>query len=216
MVIRLRKPFFDRFILLCVPFFLSHCLGCTTLPVHQDIPACEIVNQRTAHHHLCHVSRLVNIILVMELVEIKTEIQTETLIHSQIRRETVPFQNFKIWGRRQYQSWYTHFLCNKGPTQDAEEQISVLQQVLFSEIMKTTSPAEKNMLQHTHLGFILELTSRVPQGLYGEYISQASCLSQQKQCAKTDTVFFPISEVSEGTVSPNRPGLAGAVLQTPV
>ena len=34
--------------------------------------------------------------------------------------------------------------------------------------------------------------------------------------ARTDAVFLPISEVCDVTVSLNRPGLAGAVLQTPL
>ena len=55
----------------------------------------------------------------------------------------------------------------------------------------------------TYLGFILDLTSRVPQGVYVEYLSRVSPLWQQKECARTDIVFFPISEVSESTVSLN-------------
>ena len=55
---------------------------------------------------------------------------------------------------------------------------------------------------YTHLSFISELTSRVPQGGYGEYISWVKALYDSKnECAKTDTVIFSISEVCEGTVS---------------
>ena len=54
---------------------------------------------------------------------------------------------------------------------------------------------------HTHLSFISELTSRVPQGNYGEYIYQVSPSWLQKLVARTDGVFLPISEVSDGTVS---------------
>ena len=58
----------------------------------------------------------------------------------------------------------------------AEAKISVLPHVLstWSELMKTTSPAEKNMLQHTHLGFISDHIYRVTQpklgGIWRVYI----------------------------------------------
>ena len=40
--------------------------------------------------------------------------------------------------------------------------------------MKTTSPIEQNMLEHTNLGFISELISRVAQGVYAEYVSRVN------------------------------------------
>ena len=53
----------------------------------------------------------------------------------------------------------------------AEAQIIVRHHIFspWYELMKTTSPPEQDMLQHTHLGFISELTSRVPQWVYGLY-----------------------------------------------
>ena len=38
-------------------------------------------------------------------------------------------------------------------------------------------------------------------GGYGEYIFQVSLCSRKNLCARTDTFFFPISEVNEGTIS---------------
>ena len=54
------------------------------------------------------------------------------------------------------------------------------------------------------LGLIPEQTSKVPQGIYREYFSRVSSGSgsgSKNMCARTDTVFFIISEVSKGTVS---------------
>ena len=71
--------------------------------------------------------------------------------------------------------------CRSKPC--AEAQIGVLRHVLstWSKWMKTTSPIEQNMLYHTHLGFTVELTSRVPQGVFGEYISKVSPLSRGRK-----------------------------------
>ena len=38
----------------------------------------------------------------------------------------------------------------------------------------------------------------------------------KNECARTNTVFLPISEVCDGMVSLNRPGVVGAVLQSPL
>ena len=54
----------------------------------------------------------------------------------------------------------------------------------------------QNMLQHTHLVLISELTSEGPPGVYAEYVSQVSLCG-----SKTDAVFFPISEVNKDRVS---------------
>ena len=52
--------------------------------------------------------------------------------------------------------------------------------------MKTTFPDEQTLLWHTHLDFISEITSRVPQGIDGEYISEIDPLRHQKKvCART-------------------------------
>ena len=69
------------------------------------------------------------------------------------------------------------------------------------EGMKTTSPAEQNMLWYTHLSLILMLTSRVPQGDMESIDPELALYDSRYYCAKTDTVFFPIYEVCEGTVS---------------
>ena len=42
--------------------------------------------------------------------------------------------------------------------------------------------------------------SVLEHGGYGEYISLALC-GWENECARTDTVFFPASEVSKGKVS---------------
>ena len=85
-----------------------------------------------------------------------------------------------------------------------EAKISVLEHILATrcEWMKTISPAEQNMLYYTHLSLISGITSRVTQGGYGEYITWGSPVWQQvSKRAKTNTVFFPISEVCRGIVS---------------
>ena len=59
-----------------------------------------------------------------------------------------------------------------------------------------------NYALNTHLNLISELTSRVPQGVYGEYIyTEKALYGSKKECARTDTVFLPISEVCDGIVS---------------
>ena len=68
--------------------------------------------------------------------------------------------------------------------------------------MKTTSPAVQNPLSDTHLTCISELTYRVPRGGYGEYIyTELAHYGSKNECAITDTVFLPISEVCDRTVS---------------
>ena len=44
--------------------------------------------------------------------------------------------------------------------------------------------------------------------------TEIALYGSKNECARTDIVFLPISEVCDGTVSLNRPGVAGAVLQT--
>ena len=68
--------------------------------------------------------------------------------------------------------------------------------------MKTTSPAEQNMFLHTHLRPISELTSRIPQGVDGEYISELAICGSKNECDITVTVYVPISEVKKDTQSP--------------
>ena len=65
----------------------------------------------------------------------------------------------------------------------------------WSEWMKTTCPVWLNMPNHTHFTLLLELTSWVHQGGYKEYISLVRPLWQHNECARTATVFFPISQV---------------------
>ena len=51
------------------------------------------------------------------------------------------------------------------------------------------------------MNFILELTYTANQGGYGEYIYELALYESKNECAMTDNVFFPISEVCDGTVS---------------
>ena len=53
---------------------------------------------------------------------------------------------------------------------------------------------------HTHLNFISELISTIPQGGYGEYIYRVSPLWEKNLCARIHNVFCAISEFCDGKV----------------
>ena len=54
------------------------------------------------------------------------------------------------------------------------------------------------MLLHTDFSLNTELTSRVPEEVYGDYVSRVSPSGSKNEGARTDTAFFPMSEVCEG------------------
>ena len=58
------------------------------------------------------------------------------------------------------------------------------------------------MLLHTDFSLNTELTSRVPEEVYGDYVSRVSPSGSKNEgatsTARTDTAFFPMSEVCEG------------------
>ena len=57
------------------------------------------------------------------------------------------------------------------------------------------------MPYHTDFSLSTELTSRIPQGCVENIYLELALCGSKNLCARTDTVFPRISEVSEGTVS---------------
>ena len=78
--------------------------------------------------------------------------------------------------------------------------------------MKITSPAVQNVTYLTHVSFISELTSTVPLGGYEEYIYRFSPNGSKNKWCRTLTVFLPISEVCDGTVSLKIPDNLKAII----